>query len=57
MPGRSRLMVYDIGTTGAMTPHPGQTPLDLRLTYEGYGPGLAPSRDPLELRQSGVGVG
>jgi hypothetical protein len=57
LPGRSRLMVYGIGTTGAMTPHQGQTPLDLRVTDEGYGPGLALSRDPLELRQSGVGVG
>jgi hypothetical protein len=50
-------MVYGIGTTGAMTPHPGQTPLDLRLTDDGYGPGLALSRDPLAMRQSGVGIG
>jgi hypothetical protein len=57
LPGHSRLMVYGIGTTGAMTPHPGQTPLDLRVTDDGYGPGLALSRDPLQLRQSGVGVG
>jgi hypothetical protein len=57
LPGRSRLMVYGITTTGAMTPHQTQNPLDLRLTDEGYGPGLALSRDPLELRQSGVGVG
>jgi hypothetical protein len=57
LPGHSRLMVYGIGSTGAMSPHPSQNPLDLRLTDAGYGPGLALTRDRLGLHQSGVGVG
>lgn len=56
LPGRSRLMIYGISSTGAMTPHPGETPLDFRVSDDGYGP-LALTRDPLKLRQSGVGVG
>ena len=57
LPGRSRLMVYGIGTTGAMSPRDTRNPLDMRVTQDGYGPSLALAREPLQLRQSGVGVG
>jgi hypothetical protein len=57
LPGRSRLMVYGLTTTGSMDMRVAQDPLDLRLTDEGYSPRLAFSHNPLDVRESGIGVG
>lgn len=57
LPGRSRLMVYGIVTTGSMNPRFADSPLDMRLSDQGYMPRAAMTRDPAKRTQTGIGVG
>ena len=57
LPGRSRLMIYGIATTGALNARFDGNPLDMRLTDQGYLPRAALSGEPVVRSQSGLGLG
>jgi hypothetical protein len=57
LPGRGRLMVYGMATTGAMNPRYDGNPLELRLSERGYTPRAALIREPAARSQSGFGLG
>lgn len=57
LPGRSRLMVYGVATTGAMNARFDSGPLEMRLTDQGYLPRAALKSEAVERSQSGFGVG